>query len=162
MIDKRDREVLTHVNLAARQDAYSGSMTSATFAPPLAACFHCGGACPAGPPWHAPIGEEVREFCCAGCLAVAQTIAGAGLDGFYRTRTALALRPEAAADVLRRAGPPRLAVLFACRTTACTRSRFCWRDLLPWWRSAGSRQGTWRGPTSVWHRIHALSAVSGE
>ncbi|HEX6156349.1 MAG TPA: heavy metal translocating P-type ATPase metal-binding domain-containing protein, partial [Burkholderiales bacterium] len=48
------------------------------------ACFHCGGPLPAGE----------REFCCAGCEAVARAITGAGLESYYRTRTRPAARPQ--------------------------------------------------------------------
>jgi Cu2+-exporting ATPase len=36
----------------------------------------------------------VREFCCAGCEAVARTIAGAGFETYYNTRSAPAPRPQ--------------------------------------------------------------------
>ena len=39
------------------------------------------------------LGAE-REFCCAGCEAVARTIVDGGLEGYYRTRTASASRPS--------------------------------------------------------------------
>ena len=38
-----------------------------------------------------------RDFCCAGCLALAQTIHAAGLDAFYARRTEAADRAAAAA-----------------------------------------------------------------
>ncbi len=41
---------------------------------------------------------ETRSFCCAGCLAVAQTIHAAGLDGFYAARTAALARPAEGQD----------------------------------------------------------------
>ena len=55
-------------------------------------CFHCGAPCPRTPAqrWHAVVAGAERTFCCAGCLAVAHTIAGAGLDAFYRNRTGAA------------------------------------------------------------------------
>jgi len=46
-------------------------------------CFHCG----------LPVAGAGR-FCCAGCEAVASTIAAAGLGAYYETRTAPALRAE--------------------------------------------------------------------
>jgi hypothetical protein len=49
----------------------------------LTACQHCGLPAVAG-----------ARFCCAGCEAVAGTIAAAGLGAYYETRTAPALRPE--------------------------------------------------------------------
>jgi Cu2+-exporting ATPase len=57
-------------------------------APMPTACFHCG--LPVVPPCRHRallLGAE-RELCCAGCEAVAQTIAGAGLEGYYQTRSA--------------------------------------------------------------------------
>src|SRR5512134_3305518 len=59
-------------------------------------CFHCGLENPPGRRWTAIIGTVERGFCCAGCVAVAQTIHDAGLDGFYAARTALLARPETA------------------------------------------------------------------
>ena len=53
-----------------------------------AACWHCGAPVPPRSRWRAPIAGEERAFCCAGCLAVATTIAGAGLDRYYLSRTA--------------------------------------------------------------------------
>ena len=59
----------------------------------MESCFHCGE--PAGAPARRALvlGSE-RVFCCAGCEAVACTIAGAGLGGYYQTRTAPASRPS--------------------------------------------------------------------
>lgn len=42
----------------------------------------------------ADIGGERREFCCIGCQAVAQAIAGQGLTDFYRFREQLNTRPQ--------------------------------------------------------------------
>jgi Cu2+-exporting ATPase len=56
----------------------------------LVPCFHCGEPVPAK-------GSE-RAFCCGGCEAATAWIEGAGLAGYYRTRTAPALVPEPAAD----------------------------------------------------------------
>ena len=56
-------------------------------APPRAArCFHCGDLNPPGSRWHAEIDGARAAFCCAGCLAVAQTIGAAGLASFYALR----------------------------------------------------------------------------
>jgi Cu2+-exporting ATPase len=49
------------------------------------ACAHCG----------LPIPAYRSRFCCDGCEAVANFIAGAGLDDYYRLREAPARRPEA-------------------------------------------------------------------
>src|SRR4051812_1946219 len=55
-------------------------------------CFHCG--LPAPGTYHALVLGERREFCCAGCEAVASTISAAGLDSYYQTRTQPAATPE--------------------------------------------------------------------
>lgn len=55
-------------------------------------CFHCG--LPAVPGLQADIGSQRREFCCIGCQAVAQAIAGQGLADFYRFREQLNPRPQ--------------------------------------------------------------------
>lgn len=47
-------------------------------------CFHCGLAIPSGIEISATIADQTRQFCCAGCAAVAEMIAGAGLDKYYR------------------------------------------------------------------------------
>ncbi len=39
-----------------------------------------------------------RDFCCGGCLGIAQTIHAAGLDAFYDRRTELADRPAEGSD----------------------------------------------------------------
>lgn len=56
------------------------------------ACFHCG--LPAVPGLHADIGGQPRDFCCIGCQAVAQAIAGQGLTDFYRFREQVSPRPQ--------------------------------------------------------------------
>jgi len=65
----------------------------------LRTCFHCGQPNPATSSWRAVCDGGERRFCCAGCLAVAQTIRAAGLDQFYRRRDASSGRPpEIAGD----------------------------------------------------------------
>jgi Cu2+-exporting ATPase len=59
-----------------------------------ARCFHCGAPNPARSDWHAELNGASRRFCCAGCLAVAQTIHAAGLERFYAARTAVLARPD--------------------------------------------------------------------
>ena len=58
-----------------------------------AACFHCGLPVPAGTAYQVRFDGLMRPMCCVGCEAVARTIIEAGLDAYYRERTA---RPEAA------------------------------------------------------------------
>ena len=58
-------------------------------------CFHCGLPNPVQRAWRDTIDGVPRTFCCAGCLAVAQTIDAAGLAGFYASRTESAVRQDA-------------------------------------------------------------------
>ena len=53
-----------------------------------AACFHCGLPVLEAGRWRAPVLGAVRDFCCAGCQAVATTIAAAGFERYYETREA--------------------------------------------------------------------------
>jgi Cu2+-exporting ATPase len=57
-------------------------------------CFHC--SLPVLEPgrYTARLLGEERELCCAGCQAVASTIALAGLESYYATRTASAALPQ--------------------------------------------------------------------
>ncbi len=79
-----------------------GADAGAEAAPPhctfaaSAHCYHCASPNPAGQRWRALVAGAEREFCCAGCLAVAQTIHAAGLESFYAARTAPAdpARPD--------------------------------------------------------------------
>jgi Cu2+-exporting ATPase len=62
------------------------------------ACFHCG--LPVAGPgrWRAPVLGAPRDFCCAGCLAVASTIAAAGHGAYYETREQPAATPRGLPD----------------------------------------------------------------
>ena len=62
-----------------------------------ASCFHCGAPNPRDVVWRELVEGTPRAFCCAGCLAVSQTITAAGLDGFYASRTESAARLAAEA-----------------------------------------------------------------
>jgi Cu2+-exporting ATPase len=61
-------------------------------------CFHCGEANPPGGRWWLLLDGEERQFCCAGCLGIAQTIRSAGLDAFYARREQLNDRATDAND----------------------------------------------------------------
>jgi Cu2+-exporting ATPase len=50
-------------------------------------CFHCQEPLPADIDIRAAIGGQEQSFCCHGCRAVAELIAGAGLDDYYRFRS---------------------------------------------------------------------------
>src|SRR3954465_4363185 len=65
-------------------------------------CFHCGLPVLGPRRYRAELLGAERELCCAGCEAVARTIAAGGLDAYYRTRTA----PSAPADERLPSKPP--------------------------------------------------------
>jgi P-type Cu2+ transporter len=50
-------------------------------------CFHCGEAVPEHVDFRAAIEGVQRQMCCAGCKAVAEAIAGAGLCAYYDRRS---------------------------------------------------------------------------
>jgi len=59
-------------------------------------CFHCGLPVPAGTAFAFEAGGDTRAFCCAGCEAVARSIAGLGLEDYYRLRKSQAATASAA------------------------------------------------------------------
>lgn len=61
-----------------------------------AACFHCTEPL-AGSQLTVRIADRDEHVCCAGCRAVAELIATAGLQDYYRYRDAPPMRPDAAA-----------------------------------------------------------------
>ena len=54
----------------------------------MSTCFHCGLNVPAGSQFSVDWNGAPRAMCCRGCLAVAQSIIAAGLDDYYRLRSA--------------------------------------------------------------------------
>ncbi len=93
--------VLPSVNLEAAAALHTEKMAfvspavspgSGVRAPPSGAvaqvCFHCGDPVPAGAAFAAVVDGAPRPLCCAGCQAVAETIVEAGLEDYYRLRTA--------------------------------------------------------------------------
>lgn len=60
-------------------------------------CFHCGEPAQAG--LRALIAGAERAMCCAGCKAVAEAIAGAGLSAYYERRSALAAAASQAGEL---------------------------------------------------------------
>src|SRR5437763_5695330 len=52
-----------------------------------AVCLRCGAINPCDTRWRVTIDGRTRGFCCAGCVAVAQTIDAAGFQSFYAQRT---------------------------------------------------------------------------
>ncbi|MFO1323207.1 MAG: heavy metal translocating P-type ATPase [Burkholderiales bacterium] len=63
-----------------------------------ASCYHCATPCPTPARWTATVAGVPREFCCAGCLAVAQTLDAAGLAALYAARAQAA--PHAVSDTV--------------------------------------------------------------
>lgn len=52
-------------------------------------CYHCGEPVPSNSHFEVEILGAVREMCCPGCQAVAQTIVDSGLTSYYQYRTEL-------------------------------------------------------------------------
>ena len=78
-----------HLALDAPRDApASGGIDS------IDVCYHCAAAVPARSRWVAVVADVERNFCCAGCQAVAETLHAAGLDGLYGGRTQASIRRE--------------------------------------------------------------------
>jgi Cu2+-exporting ATPase len=66
-------------------------------APPSPAasdCYHCGQSLQRGGVFVAQLPQGPESVCCAGCQAVAEMIAGAGLADFYRFRSGPSLSPD--------------------------------------------------------------------
>ena len=101
-----------------------------------AGCFHCGLAVPAGGRWRGEVLGRMCDFCCGGCLAIAEAIGGGGLADYYRLRTVSAPtagsgdavdddrffdREDLQETFVRRVGPHREASLFieGVRCPAC-------------------------------------------
>ena len=66
-------------------------------------CFHCNEPIPGGFNFTLSFDNQQRQFCCAGCQAIADTIISSGLSDYYRFRTEPASRyalPKELADTL--------------------------------------------------------------
>lgn len=69
-------------------------------------CFHCALPIAGAARYFARVDGAARAMCCAGCAAVAEAIVQAGLDDYYRHRTATPVPPElAGADAATLADP---------------------------------------------------------
>lgn len=60
---------------------------------PVNNCYHCGSFILPDDSYELILGGEARKFCCAGCMAVAQTIHGEGLEVFYARRAQSSEKP---------------------------------------------------------------------
>ena len=56
-------------------------------------CYHCGSFILPDDSYELVLGATPRKFCCAGCMAVAQTIHGEGLEVFYARRAQSSDKP---------------------------------------------------------------------
>lgn len=78
-------------------------------------CFHCGAAIPAGTHIHAQVRNQREAMCCQGCRAVAELIAGVGLEDYYRYRSDAAPRPVETAAPWQAFQQPEVAAQFVHR-----------------------------------------------
>ena len=58
-------------------------------------CYHCSSSILPGDLIEAELDGVARQFCCAGCMAIAQTIHGEGLEVFYARRAQSSEKPAA-------------------------------------------------------------------
>ncbi|WP_045494535.1 heavy metal translocating P-type ATPase [Pseudomonas sp. StFLB209] len=63
-------------------------------------CYHCDLPVPGARPFTTVVLGEPRQFCCPGCLAVAETIVASGLEHYYQHRSAAASNPQQLPDLL--------------------------------------------------------------
>ena len=60
-----------------------------------ATCYHCASSILPGDLIQTELGGVERQFCCPGCMAIAQTIHGEGLEVFYTRRAQTNDKPTA-------------------------------------------------------------------
>ena len=58
-------------------------------------CYHCGSSLLPNEAYSVDLNGVSRSFCCAGCMAIAQTIHGEGLEVFYARRAQSSDKPSA-------------------------------------------------------------------
>jgi Cu2+-exporting ATPase len=76
-----------------------------------ARCFHCHEPL-AGSTLHAQLGTVTEPVCCVGCQAVAELVAGSGLQDFYQRRNGASPRPGTMSDRWSAYADPQLAAQF--------------------------------------------------
>ncbi len=62
-------------------------------------CYHCGEPNDSSHPFCTTVQGEPRQFCCPGCLAVAEAIVANGLEDYYQFRTEPASKGDPALDI---------------------------------------------------------------
>lgn len=77
-----------------RQAGQVPAVPGAVAAAAVPSCFHCGAAVVEARRWRSPVLGAEREFCCAGCEAVARTIVAGGFEKYYETRSASGPQPQ--------------------------------------------------------------------
>jgi Cu2+-exporting ATPase len=60
---------------------------------PNNSCYHCGSFILPGDSYETELSGIPQKFCCAGCMAIAQTIHGEGLEVFYARRAQSSDKP---------------------------------------------------------------------
>ncbi len=75
-------------------------------------CFHCGEPIPPGTQIFARLKQRRAAMCCEGCRAVAELIAGVGLEDYYRYRCEPGSKPLAQPDVWQAYAQPEVAAQF--------------------------------------------------
>ena len=63
-------------------------------------CYHCASTILPGELVETQLAGVNRSFCCPGCMAIAQTIHGEGLEVFYSRRAQACERPAAYLSIL--------------------------------------------------------------
>ena len=58
-------------------------------------CYHCSSSISTDELIEADLGGVSQSFCCPGCMAIAQTIHGEGLEVFYARRVQSGVKPSA-------------------------------------------------------------------
>jgi Cu2+-exporting ATPase len=76
------------------KNAKAGLESARAQMPTLLNCYHCGSIISTDNYFEAKLGGSNQVFCCAGCMAIAQTIHGEGLDVFYSRRLHSGVKPD--------------------------------------------------------------------
>ena len=92
-------------------------------------CFHCNEEVPTGTNYSLSIAGQQQPLCCRGCEAVAKTILSAGLQDYYRLRTARANTPKAGSDDLAMYDVPEIIEKFSVRQNTLWETRLSISDL---------------------------------